>query len=1406
MSSKETITFKRVVTYDMPEYNWDDAQAWYDELTKNLKGLNSLGQSKSIVLDSTYANTKKETLAALQSRIDNKTATEGDFGYGKCMKSIIGEYKITLEDKVGLEKKISIMQKMLDYFNSDEKLINFDPLDKGEETKKEFENMELDKIVELSMNVVTVEMIDNLDRLSAGQVLGYISRNFPYMKTEMKNIAPLVAKSLEGVKAEVIEIGPEKVKEEILIDYPNAFEKGKKGPKKRDEPIFYVFRNNELEPTMVYYEVDEEVKEIPLATMIKKMKHDKEAYTWLNQHKPNGGPYWPSGGSGNFYLVISNDPFMNHTKSSGRFWEGRSCERYNSYDWKYAQGPISDIKFGNCVVFAFKGDKLPEGWPYKQPTNREFQKIENVDDGALLGRQNIKWGYKENKKGDIGMGLDPAFYPRSGNQAWTKLLNRALAMIIASQGYFNYDLVQTPYYYIGHCDVGSGTGTLYYKAGNTCFTKMEGQQVNPDLIAAGNEMINYVAFDRLTRPIIEDNIKMILAQNPNIWAIAGNETGIGRLIKTKNLEIIRFLVASPDADAEALSAIIDLIPEIDPEWLNPFSYSSLPYLIAKHPNSNQKIYNKLLKMHPGYVIDGKKYFAIEILFGGMAYYLKNPSVGKPYICYADDKTISKLITKSKKKGMHPILKSLLFAPKISIENYQKVLEIISSDSKKLALLESRLLLDAILSFMLPISYKDSWAFNNNALDYTITVSELRLFNNIVERQNLETLKQILLIAKEYPQLNNQIFVNMVQCMRFKEGYQYLWRKRKQLEIPSYLFTQYTHSPMELGKPMEKRFFESKNFMATYRDGELSDCRYEWNYKDNKILRTNYPPAFITQVVSNEENIQNLGWGLVALWLNDEENHFKPYLELVYKKAFTNLYKGNGKFIKPPKDIFELYNSIQDISILQEAVIDSVYNEGGLARNNNLPLKMQQIILDVMPKLSDDYGGSYEEYYFDVLKALSKNLNTSSKILDSFKDIDELKPLIANNPNTSTKTLLKLYDEYPTAVLTNTGLVKTAYNKLWNKTFKIITTPVSQNPNRLFGDFRINSVMERYKGSQIRNEMLNFIGKNKYVRFWKAGNVKKGKFSQYQKQNLYTEPIADYPIIPNKKCIVAKFYDDIDSYQGNEVYYLDKCEELENGGLFIEGVCHKWVENSEKNTRVEEKISQNVIAKEFFNFIPESERSEIITSTNEAGEIESQGGERWEIDNIIVLTDVTNYDALKILPQWRFDLNQEKIDEIILSYVSRGDNLQKLIDILETPFNSADYNLNSHTVFKAIDKYNKWNRNLINRNLSTLMRSNGAEFRKMENMPLTEKILNMCLLQSDKELADMGLADITLNDLPKIQEHILKNKNPPIKFLYYVLMSSNNPLVIQAGKTMRKNNSQAFIDLYRELNPPPTRKG
>ena len=50
--------------------------------------------------------------------------------------------------------------------------------------------------------------------------------------------------------------------------------------------------------------------------------------------------------------------------------------------------------------------------------------------------------YKENDNSEVGMGLDPYFYPRSGAATWSKLLNKALAMIVNSLGYLDYTLSQ----------------------------------------------------------------------------------------------------------------------------------------------------------------------------------------------------------------------------------------------------------------------------------------------------------------------------------------------------------------------------------------------------------------------------------------------------------------------------------------------------------------------------------------------------------------------------------------------------------------------------------------------------------------------------------------------------------------------------------------------------------------------------------------------------------------------------------------------------------------------------------------------------------------------------------------------------------------------------------------------------
>ena len=59
-------------------------------------------------------------------------------------------------------------------------------------------------------------------------------------------------------------------------------------------------------------------------------------------------------------------------------------------------------------------------------------------------------------------------------------------------------------------------------------------------------------------------------------AISGNETAIGRLIATKDIDIIKLLVLAPEADAEALAAMTQIM-DIDPQWKNPTAKTSLPF-------------------------------------------------------------------------------------------------------------------------------------------------------------------------------------------------------------------------------------------------------------------------------------------------------------------------------------------------------------------------------------------------------------------------------------------------------------------------------------------------------------------------------------------------------------------------------------------------------------------------------------------------------------------------------------------------------------------------------------------------------------------------------------------------------------------------------------------------------------
>ena len=88
MASSETITFKKVKTYTTPEDVWNNPQDWYSDFNKRITGYNSLGDSKTINVNSTYNFQSSEITEAMELRINNKDVTTGLYGGGKIMKTL----------------------------------------------------------------------------------------------------------------------------------------------------------------------------------------------------------------------------------------------------------------------------------------------------------------------------------------------------------------------------------------------------------------------------------------------------------------------------------------------------------------------------------------------------------------------------------------------------------------------------------------------------------------------------------------------------------------------------------------------------------------------------------------------------------------------------------------------------------------------------------------------------------------------------------------------------------------------------------------------------------------------------------------------------------------------------------------------------------------------------------------------------------------------------------------------------------------------------------------------------------------------------------------------------------------------------------------------------------------------
>ena len=216
--------------------------------------------------------------------------------------------------KKDYKRKTMVLESILDIFNQDEKIIYFDPLSvKKDIGAGQFTDITSEEAVEIAL---LLNAIKNPSKFSVGSSMGFINRLFPHLKDEMKSIAPMLGKQLGIMKGRINSEGIESLQEDLEVKYSQFSDidfEGGGGPTKLKEPLVFIFRYDDELPQSLFYELNDEVYEVPLGDMIKKFKHDKAAYDYLHQHKP-GGPLWPQVASGEYCLVISNDPLLESHK------------------------------------------------------------------------------------------------------------------------------------------------------------------------------------------------------------------------------------------------------------------------------------------------------------------------------------------------------------------------------------------------------------------------------------------------------------------------------------------------------------------------------------------------------------------------------------------------------------------------------------------------------------------------------------------------------------------------------------------------------------------------------------------------------------------------------------------------------------------------------------------------------------------------------------------------------------------------------------------------------------------------------------------------------------------------------------------------------------------------------------
>lgn len=1256
---------------------------------------------------------------ALKYRIENFGTENAGWDV---FKKVTGRYEVEAVDMTVLAERDAMLRRFLSLLNEDEALTSVDPLT-GKEAITEISPegsmspiqymfpMGVEDTDFIHYTVYAPEVIEA--KIEGDEQIE------DFIKFEVASKVAHTGEPLQPKRAIGVVMGPHgkvlrphirvvQAKIEDIVNEVNAIldSDGVEG-------VTEYFKDIELPNTDTVINSDkliETFKRIKVAELLKKIT-DPALKKRADRIKPPSdgkaaGVSWPQSAGGNFNLWLTTDPFEMLTKSTGRKWSERnaSCE---NWDGCYSAGPMSDIMYGNLIVWVYKA----EDTAYRNE----------------LGRFILRWGdaVKDGQKIGPDIGVEAQVYPKA-NAPWGFNLLGAIGMILKDAGYLDYDSCRTPYVYKGYTDRG-GSGNTRISYDSKIMLKGQGEVdvggANALVTMASDENLSYADSGYILN---YGNAQALLAmaQNPMVWIY---ENTIRRLFTRaidldEGPQIAQFLVQSSVANYDWMTGVLDLLPILDPNHTNP-TRESLSTFMLKNANCSDFAQDAIIGNHPDMTLElnlGSGVETISLAIASLTYLNMFESNWvrsmtdrfenkEAFTTNASAEILSELVndvTQSRfgefnrdimseilvingdipgdlvvDGKLNPLflkrylkmkaMVALMNQPKLALRDFSKLLtsfdKMYRQDYAK-AISSHKVILDNmkkmfVWSFAYPLQDKDNWGYKKPMFQNTPAV--LRNMSLIVDgeeikypvfsRQSVGVFRRLYTLCSGSSESDRNLRELMLRNIRdggvFREAV-------SDLEIPRDLLIRRMQDSNDEKASIANPFLNIKTYTDLVSTMTLEDFKlYKIDYVFDKIVyRKAVPEKVLNKILSSEDLVSAIGFDAVGRWLTTPKQ-FKKFEKMVYNSVFGSMYRRNGSFeyysdgVDLDEDFFillEIEDKMKDSQVLYDSAL-------GLSVNQSVPQDLQIKILRDWVSLADYYSIPYTEFLDTLGMMLAENPNIGSETIQflmdnvATEDNNIFTKIISNARVTVGDEMIKtLIQDNPLLLLKNYNLNIRSYRRIFKDVLEVVKQPVLDDPERFFNSYGVRRMARNFTRK-------SYYGSNGLLTNWQQ-YLQDYEWIRYWRGGTFKKalklpsgPYNSAPMNPEKGRPQALVDAPVLIEYPHVIFSCDGTKD-DDGNYNFTNLCYRYIKSVTQNDDGSiSAIADSWTYNEEDDMVSTLEDLELeFTDVNDMygfipEDERADPDVKWRNGIILVLFDESNPQALTTLPPWRMTLRRREIE-------------------------------------------------------------------------------------------------------------------------------------------------------------------